>query len=778
MTCERHTVLRLQRCRGWELLRSTLLTSAVVSVGSLGLEAAAAQPADSQQTQQSFELEEIVVTARKRTETLEDVPMAISAFTSETIEARQMNKVIDIGRFVPNLNITRFGVGNPSATAIFIRGIGIQDHIITTDPAVSLYVDGVYLGRQMGSNLNLVNIERIEVLRGPQGTLYGRNSIGGAVNIITKKPGDEEGFQFTVKGGSRLRAEGSFYGNFALAENVNMSATGFITRREGVGDALMITNPTREIGEIFEAAGRIALDWEVSDDFSLLLTADANQGENGQSPMTAEIIPGLTEPGVFAETGNGFFTDPEGPAVDLPGGPLKPSDITDDPDDINTAEERLLQQSNTGIGTSLTADWLIDENFSAKVLASFRHMDYVGGLDDESAFQDFQSFPETGEADQVSVEAQLNGEFEKFDFVTGLYYFREEGDTFSGPNTFITPGDTFDINQETNSVAVYGHGGFQVTNNLKISGGVRWTRDDKEADALFTNFPWFLPPPLGNGDGTPGSAQRVFREDDWNEVTWDASVTYNVNERVTVFYQESKGYQNGGFPARPFGGPNDFVSFDPVTARNHEGGIKGQPFDFMRSAISVFFTKYKDLPLQFSQTTEAGFVTITENAGRSESLGVEWENTLQFGGFTLNSSLGWIDAEIKRVDEGVIGVREGDEPALTPEWTVSVGPQYAHDFLNGDRFTVRVDYSFRDNMFGQSVNNEFNKLDSRDLMNFRVSYENAEYGWTLAAYGENIWNEQYDVGRLDQPFSGFTEIIRNNDRSEFGLQFTKRFGEL
>jgi len=744
-------------------LGALMSSAAVLALLASPVSAQTAGGAQAQaQATETRELEEIVVTARKRQETLEDVPMAISAFTAESIEARQMNKVIDIGRFVPNLNITRFGVGNPSATAIFIRGIGIQDHIITTDPAVSLYVDGVYLGRQMGSNLNLVNIERIEVLRGPQGTLYGRNSIGGAVNIITKKPGDEEGFQFTLKGGSRLRAEGSFYGNFELAEGLAMSATGFITRREGVGDALMITNPTREVGEIFEAAGRIALDWEVSDDFSLLFSVDANQGENGQSPMTAEIIPGLTEPGVFAETGNGFFTDPEGPGTALTGlPPLRPSDITDDPDDTNTSVERLLQQSNTGLGTSLTADWLIDENFSAKVLASFRHMDYVGGLDDEAAFQDFQSFPETGEADQVSVEAQLNGEFEKFDFVTGFYYFREEGDTFSGPNTFIFPGGFFDINQETNSVAFYGHGGYFITPRLKISGGVRWTRDDKEADALFSSWP---------------VVERVFREDDWNEVTWDASVTYNVTDRLSVFYQESKGYQNGGFPARPFGGPEQFVSFDPVTARNHEGGIKGQPFDFMRTAISVFYTKYEDLPLQFSETTEAGFVTITENAAESDAFGVEWENTLQFGGFSLSTSLGWIDAEVDEVEEGVIGVREGDEPSLTPEWTVSVGPQYTHDFVNGDRLVVRADYSFRDDMFGQSVNNEFNRLDSRDLMNFRISYENAEYGWTLAAYGENIWNEQYDVGRLDQPFSGFTEIIRNNDRSEFGLQFTKRFG--
>lgn len=744
-------------------VRQTLLSATAAS--ALLLSAAAygqTQSAQTEDTVDIFTIEEIVVTARKRSESLQSVPMAISAFDGKMLQERGMNKVSDIGKFVPNLNITRFGAGNPSATGIFIRGIGIQDHIITTDPGVSLYVDGVYLGRQMGSNLNLVNIERVEVLRGPQGTLYGRNSIGGAINIITEKPGDEEVFEFGIRGGSRFRAEANFYANFNLSEDVSMSASGFITRRDGVGKALRIVNPTREIGEIFEAAGRFAIDWEVSDDFNLLFSFDANQGEHGQSPSTAEIIPGLDQPGAFADSGfsAGFFTDPIGPAVDLPGGPLKASDIaTADPDDTNTSVERLLKQSNTGIGTSVTANYQIDENFSTKVLASFRHMDYAGGLDDETAFQDFQSFPETGEADQVSVEAQLNGEFDRFDFVTGVYYFREEGDTFSGPNTFIAPGGFFDINQTTKSFAVYGHGGYQVTPDLKISGGVRWTTDDKDADALFSNWP---------------VVERVFREDDWNEVTWDASITYDITDRLTVFYQESKGYQNGGFPARPFGGPETFVSFDPVTARNHEGGIKGTPFSFMRTALSVFFTEYDGLPLQFSQTTEDGFVTITETA-QSESFGVEWENTLQFGGFSLNTSVGWIDAEVQKVPEGAAGLREGDDPALTPEWTISVSPSYEHFFDNGDSLLLRADYSFRDSMFGQSLNNELNQLESRELMNIRAEYTNVKHGWSIAFYGDNIWNEKYDVGRLDQPFSGFTEVILNNDRSEFGLQFTKTF---
>ncbi|GER06551.1 hypothetical protein JCM17843_08610 [Kordiimonadales bacterium JCM 17843] len=137
--------------------------------------------------------------------------------------------------------------------------------------------------------------------------------------------------------------------------------------------------------------------------------------------------------------------------------------------------------------------------------------------------------------------------------------------------------------------------------------------------------------------------------------------------------------------------------------------------------------------------------------------------------------MGYLDSEIKRIEPGTVGVAVGDTPSLTPEWTVNVGPQYQYFMGNGDLVTVRADYSYRSSMFGQSVNNEQNKLDARDLVNFSIRYENAANNWSATIYGDNVFNEQYDVGRLDQAFSGFTEIIRNNDRSEFGVKFSKHF---
>ena len=190
--------------------------------------------------------EPVIVTAQKREQSIYDVPVAISAFNAETIERQGITDLTDLGKFVPNLNVTGFSAGHTSSANPFIRGIGLQDHLITTDPGVGVYVDGVYLGRQVGQNWSLANIERMEVLRGPQGTLYGRNSIGGAINIITRKPGDEEGGKVSLTAGSRGRLNGELYTNMRLSDQFAMSLTGAFQRRDGLGDFVNIRTPGRK----------------------------------------------------------------------------------------------------------------------------------------------------------------------------------------------------------------------------------------------------------------------------------------------------------------------------------------------------------------------------------------------------------------------------------------------------------------------------------------------------------------------------------------------------
>lgn len=737
----------------------------------------------------------IVVTARKREENLFETPAAISALSPETLADRNISNLDDVGKHVPNLNITRYGVGNTAQAAVFIRGIGLQDHIITTDPGVGVYLDGVYLGRQLGSNLSLISIDRIEVLRGPQGTLYGRNSLGGAVNIITKKPGGGEGAILNLQGGSRGRAAVNTYVEFPLFDNFHVGASAYFKRRDGVGDFLLLPEPEARVGEEQEFGGRIKAAWEVSDRLELTFSIDGLQANNGQSPYVIEVNGIGVGPGDFFTPGtaiqdrsNPFAGDfaalQPGFGFDLT--PFLPAGAggllsAPNPDDSFSTVAGLETTSNSAWGGSFTADFDVSDSISTRLLASYRFSDYSGGLDDDETPFNLSEFPEIGQAEQVSVEWQVNANLGRADFVGGAYYFHEDGFTDSGPfvfSPFNTPGQidnfgvpfdlgfptglgNFDLNQTTNAFALYGNLKYSVSDRLTVGGGLRYSWDNKDADALFPSFP-----------------AREFREADFQELTWDVNVSYALNDALNVYAQVQKGYQTGGFPPRPFGGPGQFVSFDEQTAINYEAGVKGAFTEYLTVLLSGFWTQYRDLALPFSDTTAGGgFVTIVENAGRSRARGFELETILTpFDGFTLNTAVGFNDAEITEVDPGTIGIAAGDRPALTPRWTLSVAPRYEMELDGGAELAFNLDYSYRGTQFGQSINRPDELLDSRGLLGFSIDYTPAAGDWTFSIYGENVTNEIYDVGRLQQ--TGFVGVVRSNDRSEFGVRLTKSFGDL
>ncbi len=709
--------------------------------------------------------EEITVTARRREETLYETPAAVTAMNTEAMTALNIDNLDDVGKYVPNLTITRYGVGNTSQAAVFIRGIGLQDHIIVTDPGVGVYLDGVYLGRQMGSNLALTNIERLEVLRGPQGTLYGRNTLGGAVNIITKKPGSEEVFEISLKGGTRGRAAVDLYSNFALSDNFAVAFSGGFTRRDGVGKALMLENPEAEIGEILSFNGRLTANWEVNDRFSLLFSVDGNQSENGQSPYEIEFNPLTPIPD----------PDPPGGCCNGDFAFIDPSLVAPDRDDSFTTVAGLESTSNEGLGVSITADVELSDELAAKIIASHRSSEYTGGLDDDESTLNLSEFPETGEADQLSFEVQVNGEYNNLDFVAGFYYFEEEGSTDSGPwvfSPFNMPGGLdnfgnptgfgdfgfFNLQQDTESTAVYANGSLSVSDRLTVGAGARFSRDEKDASAIFPTFP-----------------ERKFLSNSWDAFTWDLNASFALRDGLNVYGQVQKGYQTGGYPPRPFGGPDQFEPFNETEALNFEVGLKGVVNEYFTILSALFWTEYDDLALPFSDTQAGGgFVTIVANAGESRARGIELEGVLSPNEFfNVNFSIGYLDSEITRVDEGTIGVAEGDSPALTPDMTYSIAPQWTTLLDNGGSIRAQIDYSYRDDMFGQSINNEAERIDSRGLLGFAVDFTSSDGSWTLGVYGENVTDEVYDQGRFAQ--NGYVGVVLSNDRSEFGLRLSKRF---
>ena len=713
------------------------LTASLLGLG-LGQQALA------QDEQQATVFEEVIVTATKRELSIYDVPVAISAFTADAIEKQGIRDLTDIGKFVPNMNVTGFSAGHTSSTNPFIRGIGLQDHLITTDPGVGVYVDGVYLGRQVGQNWSLANIERVEVLRGPQGTLYGRNSIGGAINIITTQPGAKEGGRVSTTIGTRGRLNGDFYVNFKLSDTLAMSLSGAYTKRGGLGDFLNV-DTNRRVGENRDVSGRFAVKWQANDDFSLLIAVDGNDGKGGLRPYTT-LIDEVPNGAVFAA---GF----------------RNSDVSADPYDNNTGQADQTEVTNEARGIAVTANYAFNDNLSAKLIFSDRHSEYEAGLDDDSFIVNFLTFPEVGEADQTSVELQFFGDYGSWDFVGGLYYFTEDG-FGRQDNTVFTffPGNDILI-QDMESKAIYGNVGYQVNDRLRVSGGLRYTDDEKQA-----------------GFNINDGLIDAMAERDWSEVSWELAATYELNNGMSAYGTIQNGYQSGQFPPRPFclfgfidfsfpgnvSTPNCFEANDNVTAINYEVGLKGEPLSNLRMSVAVFYTQYTDLPYQVSTTQGAGFDTRNIIVDQ-DSLGFEWESSwLISDRFLLHATVGYIDVDV-------------DDPVavapLTPDWTLSVSPEYTLDLNGGGEVRFRADWSFRSDMFGEPTADpgRFTKIESRDLINFNITYTPPDANWDVSVYGTNITDERYDNARLNT--GDYILVILSNDASEFGLRYTQFFGQ-
>ena len=716
---------------------------------------------------QETTFEPVIVTAQKREQSIYEVPVAISAFSAETIEKQGIGDLTDVGKFVPNLNVTGFSAGHTASVNPFIRGIGLQDHLITTDPGVGVYVDGIYLGRQVGQNWSLANIERVEVLRGPQGTLYGRNSIGGAINIITRQPGDEDGGRLSFTAGSRGRLNADFYTNMAFTEQLALSLTGAYQHRDGLGQFVNIENPRKEVGEMTDVSARVAVKWSPTDRLSFLVTADGNDGDGGLRPYDTLIdeVPG----GSLFEAG------------------FRNADTAANPYNNNTGQESQIAVTNEAEGVSVTVDYQISDTMAAKLLLSDRHSEYQAGLDDDGFFENVMSFPENGEADQQSAELQITGEFGAFDYVAGLYWFEEEGTNVQDPTFFNAgPGD-FLLTQKVDSQAVYGNVGYHFSAALRVSAGLRYTQDDKRAQTIINESAAF-----------PNGFLNETSSRDWSETSWDLSANYQLNDRMNVYGTIQSGYQSGQFPPRPFclfgnivsvPGPPDEAPFPPatldpnncfaandnVTALNYEVGLKGQPFDNLQMSIAVFYTDYSDLPYQVSETLPgAGFNTQNILVDQT-SIGFEWEGIWQVtDAFRIQSTLGYIDTS---ADEQVTDPDNPPPPAvapLTPEWTFSVSPEYS--FAVGDgTITARADYSFRDDMFGEPSADpgRFTQIESRDIVNVDITYEPADGDWSVSAYGKNVTDERYDNARLNT--ADYVLVIMSNDASEFGVRVTKEF---
>ncbi len=421
--------------------------------------------------------------------------------------------------------------------------------------------------------------------------------------------------------------------------------------------------------------------------------------------------------------------------------------------------------SNEADGWSVTAIWDMTDALASKFIYSDRSSEYGAGLDDDSVESTIFTYPETGFADQKSAEYQLTGNFGNWDFVAGLYWFKEKGANLQDPNWFLGGAGVLGLGQKTKSKAIYANVGFQVTDTVRLSGGARYTKDKKEASVNINNF------------------LNETNSRKWDDTSWEIAVAWDINSRMHFYGTIQNGYQSGQFPPRPyclFGSvdedqpgnlsrPNCFEANDNVTATNYEIGLKGTPLDNFQMSIAAFYTDYSDLPYQVSESIGGGFNTVNLIVDQT-SKGLEWESTwAATENFTLYTTLGYIDADVD--DPSPVAVAP-----LTPKWTASISPQYITPLSNGGELMVRVDWSYRDDMFGEPTSDpaRHTAIDSRSLFNVDITYTEPAGKWSLSAYGRNVFNKKYDNARLFP--TDYVLVILNNDLSEFGLRWVYHIG--
>ena len=742
------------------------------------------------------QIEEIVVTAQKREENLQDTPIAITAFTEEALEGRMINDISKLADFTPNVifDTTAPISGLSNGAAVFIRGVGQLDFGLTTDPGVGTYIDGVYSSRAVGGVLDVVDIERIEILRGSQGTLFGRNTIGGAINITTKRPAKEFGgmveatfgeFERTdFKGSLDVPVTDRFGAKFAISSK---NRNGFVDRI-AVGDRL---------GDEDRQSARGSFLLEATDDIELYATVDYT---NIDEQSAGSVMVGITEfPG---DPVQGLVPSSTW-AYNRVFVPANPGAAPYTLEEFLPGEkDQTLATGPTGtdlesFGATLTFTWSLPW-FEFKSISSYRDTEGEFYRDpDNSSVEITETTNPNYNHEQFSQEVQLTGRGfnERLQYVLGAYYFEEDGtDDVFVPiyGALPTPAGLIAlplyinnyVTVDNDSKAVFGQGTFDVTEQIALTFGLRYTEDKKG----FGYRQYISPDPfpgniavlalLGPPVVAPGPADALVLWDDvsrkFNELNFRAGLEYQLNNNTLFYFTYADGYKSGGFNYRYVVPRLDPLAFDPETLESYEVGVKWQGLDDrLRINAAGFVSEYSDVQIQLFET---GGGPLTQNAGVADIIGMEVEVTAALHErLLLNAGFGYTDAEYDELNLPTTNVAQAvnldTRLPNTPETTVNVSAQYTHPLPWGS-VVARGDYRYTDDLYNDAQNSPFLYQDGYSM--FNASLTVAAGGWEFSVFGTNLTDKRV-ITSGDSNFGlGFHEANYNRPR-EFGGLIRYRF---
>ncbi|MAN13028.1 MAG: TonB-dependent receptor [Sphingobium sp.] len=735
--------------------RQTIRTLALASAAWSGLAAlpALAQDAPPPAAASEEDSAAIVVTARRREETLVSVPIAVSAFSGAALERSGAIDISDLANVTPNTTLEASRGTNSTLTA-FIRGVGQQDPVSGFEQGVGIYLDDVYLNRPQGALLDIYDVERIEVLRGPQGTLYGRNTIGGAVKYVTRMLPQE--FSLKLKGsyGSYDQADGIISASAPIGDLVRVGGAFARLSRGGFGE----NRTTREDNYNKDIwAGR----------------ATFEMGGYGQ-PVLMRITGDYTKDNSNARGGHRLIP-----------GQVSGAPVLDDVFDTRggLADPKQYVESY-GLSMNITAE--LSDAVTLRSISAWRKDDSASPIDFDALPAVDVDVPAYYFNEQLSQEFQLLYDKGPIHGMIGFYYLDAKADTQFDVRLFTTvPGLTAytEANVDTETYAIFGDVTFDISDQLSLSAGGRYTWDERRADILRQNYLGGGSPVFGGAGVAFGAPGTDFRgESDFKKFTPRLSVSYKPTPDHNIYASWSKGFKGGGFDPRGVGvnAPDlngdgirqdsevaAFLSFAPEEVDSYEVGYKGDLMDgALYVAVAGFYADYKDVQIPGSVACDVGgipsFCGVVSNAGKATFKGVEFESNARLGRdlmtpgdrLNLQTAVGYIDAQYDEYITNIAGVptdvADYREVQNTPKWTASGTLSYTTPVGDGSLYAGTT-LSWRSKTYQFEIPNPYIDQKGYALWDASIVYTAPDDRWSIGLHGKNILDKEYKT-------SGYTFV--------------------
>ena len=712
------------------LVKTVLLAGAAwsaLSVTAIAQEAPGQDPAVTS-------LDEIIVTARRRDEQLKDVPVAVTALSSERLEETGATDITTLQQQTPNATV-QVARGSNSTLISFIRGVGQQDPLWGFEPGVGLYVDDVYVARPQAAVLDIFDIERIEVLRGPQGSLYGRNTVGGAIKYVTSRLSQDA--EATIRGayGSYNQVDLVASGSVPLTDSFRIGGAFASLTRDGYGENL---NTGAEHYDKDVTAFRASAEFTPRDEVFFRLAYDRTQDDSSPRHGHREVAgvgPGAGSPDSVYDTYAGVG-------------------------DENSVESE---------GLSFTGQVDVSEHWSFKAITAWREGRTDTVIDFDNTPAPTLDIPAYYADDQFTQEFQFQFNYDRIQGVFGVFYLdaSAEGafDTILG-NLGIVIGTGGVV--ETESVALFADVNLDLTERLHLGLGIRYTEDSKTGTVFRANYLGATRSPLLGG---AVRAPLLVRSDYTNERTFDdisprVALSYDFSDAITGYASWSSGFKSGGFDMRGDAilTPDTVNGYDSETVDSYEIGLKGRagPLSF---SSSVFYNQYEDQQVTTQVPAIAGIASFVDNVGQSTLYGAEFEGSLFLTeNLTANFAVGYLNSEFDeflRYNLTTMAYEDISDLVVlqnAPEWTGYFGLTWRGDVAGGE-LVVTPSVSYRGDFSMFEFPNPILDQEAYALVDLSLIWTAPSERWSLGLFGKNLTDEEYRVGGYNFPGALFNDSV-------------------